>query len=310
MVSTKIIFLAVLFAAVSPLFAQDAHSGISLTAEIQNIEETISRKETTGLKKYDALVRLARLRQLAGDIDGAAKNWLEAATAIPNTLNENALLSCAYCLAAMGEWERASAALEPLLFNSKRARFLQVCINSWKSGDISALGAIAGNPDYSEYKSEIYFLLWKTADGALAETWKQRLLAEFPQSPEGRLAASETSSAFTVKPSPFWLYLAGRDTFSLLETAAQKPSIAVSNAAPEPQPALPAKSVMLQTGIFGKELNAQAQIAALKKAGFSPLMERRNVNGNEMWAVIVPAQDENRGIRELLAAGFESFPVK
>jgi len=52
-------------------------------------------------------------------------------------------------------------------------------------------------------------------------------------------------------------------------------------------------------------------VAKLRQAGFSPSIEQRIVNGNEMWAVIVSAvTDQGRAIRELREAGFESFPVK
>jgi cell division septation protein DedD len=76
-------------------------------------------------------------------------------------------------------------------------------------------------------------------------------------------------------------------------------------------PALPPNSVRLQTGVFGKEANAQALVTRLVKAGFLPSVEQRIVNGNPMWAVTVPAgQDTNRTIKELRDAGFDSFPVK
>ena len=295
-----------------------AQNSIPLTVEIQNIEKIISRQDITGNERRDALVRLAQLRQLSGDIEGAAKNWLEAAGAVPNTVDDGALLACAYCLAAMGEWERASTALAPLLHKSPRARFLEVSMSAWRSGDVSALSAIANNLEYSQMKSEIYLMLWKSANGESAETWRRRLLAEFPQSPEGRLAAGENTASVAAKPSPFWLFLSGWGAFSQLEAQAFPPAAvsvpreAVSSPAAETQSraSSPAVSVRLQTGLFSRQANAQAQIADLRKAGFSPSMEQRIVNGNELWAVTVPAgQDVNRSIRELTAAGFNSFPL-
>jgi hypothetical protein len=74
-------------------------------------------------------------------------------------------------------------------------------------------------------------------------------------------------------------------------------------------PQAPAASgVKLQTGVYSMEENAQAQASGLRKAGFSPSIEKRN---NEMWAVTVPSgPDQNRTIRELKAAGFDSFPLR
>jgi cell division septation protein DedD len=320
-----------------------ASSSVSLQAEIQNIEKLTVKQGSSAKERHDALVRLARLRQLSGDIEGAAKNWLEAAAAIPGTVDDDALLSCAYCLAAMGEFDRAASALEPLLIKSSRARFLDTSIKAIKSGDVSTLAMLAGNSEYAQLKNEIYFMLWKISRGHGRDgndTWRQKLIAEFPQTPEGRLAAGEKEQTVVVKPSPFWLFMGGLDSLpiTVAETAprpAQKPAAAASAptaaspapaaapaskavpapAAPAPKqtpasvpaPAAASTGVKLQTGIFSQQENAQAHIDKLKKAGFSPSLEKRN----DKWAVTVPAgSDTNRSIKELKDAGFESFPLK
>jgi len=289
-------------------------------------------------------VRLARLRQLSGDIEGAAKNWLEAAAAIPGSVDDDALLACAYCLAAMGEWDRAAAALEPLTAKMPRALFLDTGIKAIKTGDLSALAALAENPQYSQMKTEIYFLLWKLSQSGAGEIWRLRLLTEFPLSPEGRLAAGNNAGAIIVKPNPFWLFLGGLDSLPLLEPENKSaPSLIVETrppiapaapapvapaattitpaaassvpAAPAPavaasQPA-PADGVKLQTGVFSRQANAQSQASSLQQAGFSPLVEQRIVNNNEMWAVIIIAGSDTNGmIRDLKNAGFDSFPLR
>jgi tetratricopeptide (TPR) repeat protein len=304
---------AVFLLAAQALFGQSGAS-VPAAVEIQNLEKQISRQGVTGAERHDALVRLARLRQLSGDLEAAAKTWLEAAAAVENQVDDEALLFCAYCLAAMGEWDRACAALRPLLPENPRALFLDACIYAWSSGDISVLAALADNPGFSELKSEIYYTLWKTAaagSSPLAAAWKQRLLDEFPQSPEGRIAASKSPSAqkaVSARPSPLWLLLPGRGSFALTETG---PSGVTQAAVPAPSGPPPENNTRLQTGLFSSEKNAQGQMASLAKAGFSPSIQRRNSNGSELWAVTVPAgQDVNRSIRELRAAGFESFPLK
>jgi hypothetical protein len=292
----RVVFLAVMTAAVSAVFAQNS---VSLEAEIQNIERAASRQGVSAVERHDALVRLARLRQLSGDIEGAAINWLEAAAAVPGTVDDDALLACAYCLAAMGEWERAGTALEPLLLKSRQAYFLDISIKAINSGDVSALSALAANPEYSQMKSQIIFMLWKTSRGSEAENWRRRLITEFPQSPEGRLASGESSSAVTIRPSPFW-FLINRQN-SILTAAEERPSAP----APAPQPPIP--QARLQTGVFSRQANAQTQMDNLRRAGFSPSLEQRG----EMWAVTVPAgADANRTIRELKDAGFDSFPLR
>ena len=319
--------LAAIIAAVSIFSAETvfAQIGVSLETEIQNIERIASRSDISAAQRHEAFVRLANLRQVSGDIEGAARNWLEAAAAIPGAVDDEALLSCAHCLAAMGEWERAGTALEPLLSKYPRARFLNAGIKAVSSGDISALAAMADNAEYSELKSEIYFMLWKISrgiyadsiyvDSTVSERWRMRLIAEFPQSPEGRLAAGLNAAAggassIMVNPSPFWLFI------NSLESRPSHSALPVIETAQRPAPAAPSSpaqtdSVKLQTGLFSRQANAQAQMANIRQAGFSPLMEQRIVNNNEMWAVVVPAgTDVNRTIRELRDAGFESFPVR
>ncbi|MCL2441631.1 MAG: SPOR domain-containing protein [Treponema sp.] len=323
-----------------------AHAvGISLEVEIQNIERELARQGIPPVSRHAFLVRLARLRQLSGDIEGAARNWLEAAAAIPGSVDDEALLNCAYCLAAMGEWDRAAAALEPLLIKSPRARFLDLSIKAIRSGDITALAAIADNPAYSEMKAEIIFVLWKITRGSpssasQAERWRQRLLSEFPQTVEGRLAAGASSSSVIIRPSPFWLFAGGLDSLPLIPTASEgRPVLGTVNtplasqppAAPTQvssavqtasAPATSAPSVTpssstaspsprLQTGIFSRQSNAQAQFQSLGNAGFSPSIERRIVNGSEMWAVTVPAgANQTATMNNLRAAGFDSFLIR
>jgi hypothetical protein len=302
-----------------------AQTGVSLDAEIKNMEKTVNKQGVSPSQKHETLVRLARLKQLSGDIEGAAKNWFEAAAAIPGSVDDDALLACAGCLAAMGEWDRASAALEPLVSKIQRARFLDTVIKAIQSGDELPLAALAANPQFSQMKSEIYFMLWKISKGQAAESWRGKLLAEFPQSPEGRLAAGESSPVIVVHPTPFWFFAGGLDSLSLTaetvttrQNTAQKPASTestpvqkstqvVSQTTAPAQTTIPAKGPKLQTGKYAIQANADKQMDKLRLAGFTPFMEKRD----EYWFVMVPAgTDQGRTISELRKAGFDSFPVK
>jgi cell division septation protein DedD len=68
--------------------------------------------------------------------------------------------------------------------------------------------------------------------------------------------------------------------------------------------------VVLQTGLFSKEENAQEQADRLKVAGFEGIIKERDVKGTTYWAVnVVPGSDINRTILQLHEKGFDSFPV-
>jgi hypothetical protein len=352
--SSALFFCAALTLSVPSLSAQSP--GVLLGAEIQNIEKTL--KDTSGsggAARREALVRLANLRELSGDFEGAAKAWFEAAGASGSNAaqDEDALVSGAYCLAYTGEWERAAAAVRAVLLAGRpgealvRARFLGACAEAWNTADLRALAALADNSEFAGLKSSIYYVLWKVSAGnpgtgnpGGAEGWKVRLLAEFPQSPEGCIAAAENAAApVSARPSPMWLLLPGRGGFTFApdggssaaapSDSAARPSSARNSpggpdapsssaassppAAPSPgsraETAAPGGALFLQTGLFSGEANARAQSDRLRSAGFAPAIIRRTVNGAEYWAVTVPpGADVNRTILELKNAGFESFP--
>ena len=307
------LFLLLLIITAGNIFAQSPNrnpaetrqvSGSSIKTEIQNIEREVSRQGASPVQRHAALVRLARLRQLSGDIEGAARNWLEAAGSIPGSVDDDALLACAYCLAAMGEWERAAVALEPLVSKNIRAFFLDTGIKAIQSADTSSLENAADNPAYSEIKHEILFLLWKISRNAPAEMWRRRLASEFPQTPEGRLAMKNEQTAMA--PSPFWFFVSSFDSLpQLAESRELEP--AVRRIENREQTIVTQNSVRVQTGVFSQEANAQAQAANLRRAGFSPAIEQRG----DRWAVTVPAgQDSSLTISDLKAAGFDSFLIR
>jgi cell division septation protein DedD len=319
------------------LYAQNVPG--QLGAEIQTFEQKLSSGATPA-ERYNALVRLAKLRQLSGSIAEAAANWLDAAAVNPQ--DAAALVSGAYCLTAIGEWEKAAAALRPLLATDRtgpvmlQARYLDACLRAWLAGDVSPLVTLAANPEFYAIRPLIYYTLWQTLarNPAItgtdsANSWKSRLLAEFPQSPEARAANpsnEKDSPAVSAVQSPLWQLLPGSTpsagTTKPPAPAPVAPAPVVSTATPAaPTPAAPAattaapspavSAVVLQTGLFSKEANARAQSDALRGAGFTALISRKQVNGAEYWAVTVPAgQDQRKTTADLKKAGFDSFPVK
>ena len=328
MFNNRAVLISILYMSLVFAVAAQTQTGISLETEIQNIEISINRQGIPAQERHSGLVRLATLRQLSGDIEGAARNWLEAARAIPGQIDDDALLNCAYCLAAMGEWDRARTALDPLLAKSARARFLNTSIAAITTNTTSALTSLADNPEYVSMKSEIYFLLWRLSTGQAAEQWGQRLAAEFPHSPEARLVTGgslEAGQTITLRQSPFWLFMGGLDSLPLLpsEQAGRPvapaippviqtpPQTVVPTVSPTPTTPTPSSYVRLQTGIYSQQANANAQANRLRQAGFIPTIEERIIGENQMWAVTVPpGADINGTLKELQEKGFEAFPLR
>ena len=330
-------------------FAQEA--GTPLASEIRAIESVVNAPEpgnppeSGAGARHEALIRLARLRQLLGDMEAAAASWIDAAAAGQGSRRESALVSGAFCMAAMGEWERAAALIAPVLRENRqgpalrRARYLEACARAWTGGGASGLIALAQTPEYTDLHSSIYYPLWRLGglgpelpDAGSAAAWRARLLEEFPHSPEGRIATSESAGqpqanapAVGAKASLHWLLIPGfeapvempRPIAQAAPPAPAAPSAQAVPVAPPPQSSSPAQSAspaqtgrVLQTGLFGVESNAVNQKEKLIKAGFSAAIICRTVNGTEYWAVTVPGgSNMNRTIEDLKKAGFDSFPL-
>jgi hypothetical protein len=302
------------------LHGQDAPGAagtLSLAAEIQNIEKTL--EALSGAERREALSRLARLFRLSGNVEAAAKSWTDAAFAEPGRRDDGALLESARCLAALGEFEKADANIKTVLLTGResavlvRARLLGAQIEAFRTGNPQVLSSLLDDPDYGDQKAAIYYTLWKISG---SDTYRARLLAEYPASPEARISGNE-GNAVSVSPSALWFFFPGRESLTL--------SAPIAGGAGEgrPQPPVreaplpPADSAsgeegprLLQTGIFSREENARAMAARLSSAGFSPAVLPRRINDADYWAVTVPpGQDSNLTMLRLKDAGFESFPV-
>jgi cell division septation protein DedD len=124
--------------------------------------------------------------------------------------------------------------------------------------------------------------MWRISGDSSAHA---RLLAGFPHSPEARIARND--SAVNAVPAAHWL-LSGTAVLSG-DTSA---------------PAL------LQTGSFTREENARNMSERLQNAGFSPVITRRTVSGENRWIVgVAPGHEPFRTMQRLREQGFEPFQV-
>jgi cell division septation protein DedD len=295
--------------------------------EILNLEQKLASPSISAFERYEALVRLARLKQLSGNISGAAANWLDAATVNPN--DGNALVAGAYCLTAIGEWEKAYAAIQPLIASARRdpaalqAFYLEAYLRTVTNSNASPLAVLAGDPGFASLRPMVYYTLWqilarnpKISGAGSADSWKTRLIAEYPGSPEALIAGSGGASVSAVQ-NPMWMLFPGAPVAG---SAAKPPtSTAPPTPAPAPRPTTPTTSQptqasaapLLQIGVYSSEANARNQVESLRKAGYTATVSRKLVNGAERWAVTVPAgQNQSKTMQDLKKAGFDSIPFK
>jgi len=290
--------------------------------EILNLEQKLASPVISPFERYEALVRLARLKQLSGDISGAAANWLDAVSVNPN--DDNALVAGAYCLTAIGEWEKAYAAIQPLITSARRgpatlqAFYLDAYLKTWHNTNASALVALAADPEFASLRPMVYYTLWQIltrspniSGAGGADSWKTRLIAEYPGSPEALIAGSGGASVSAVQ-SPMWMLVpgapvAGSSARPPTSTVPTPPAPAPKPATPPaPQPAQAGAGPLVQTGSFNTEANARAQVESLRKAGFTATVSQKLLNGVVWWTVTVPAgQNANKTMQDLKKAGFD-----
>jgi len=285
-----------------------------LEAEIARLEK-ISSGVAAGaaapspLDRYNAFLALARLNQLSGNHETALKAYEGALALFPN--DGRVLLEQGRFLISVGEYERAGAALSALLNRERdrelmiQGRYLAALLMAFGSGDTRYLAAMAEEQDFGEYHSGIYYTLWRLTGLA---SYRDRLVAEFPQSPEAKIIGGTVNFAAI----PLWLLFPGRDSIALAvpapSPAAATPAAATPTATP---PAAAQAGRLLQIGLFGREENAVALGEQLRRVGFEPQIIQRQVSGTDRWAVCVNGgSDMNAMIKRLKDAGFEAFPIQ
>jgi hypothetical protein len=195
-----------------PLSAQES---LSFQTETARLRQVIASPQSVPQQKHDLLVELAELLRLSGDNEGAAAAWNDAAEAVPGERDDRAVLEMAACLMAIGEWDRAASAVRLVLLTSRnapgiilRAKYLGAQIEAFTKGDTVALEFYLNDPDYASLKPAIYYTLYIVTK---AETYRNRLVAEYPASPETRLLTDDT----TPFPGAMWLLYPGRASVTI-----------------------------------------------------------------------------------------------
>jgi hypothetical protein len=185
-----------------------------------------------------------------------------------------------------------------------QARFLAAQLEALRSGGTNTSGLVSLLADgaFVAYTARIYFTLWKLTG---RESWLNALSGEFPHSPE----AAAAGSGGTVRATAMWLLFPGREGQWPGETRPGALTAAPSTAA-GPTPTVPVTGTVLQAGLFSREENARALLEKLRGAGFPAGSLRQDRSGGLYTLVyVVPGPDINASIRELKAAGFESFSL-
>ncbi|MDR2515985.1 MAG: hypothetical protein LBC88_01235 [Spirochaetaceae bacterium] len=277
----------------------------SLQAELLTLESRLAAFPPSSMERNIVLRRLARLRSLAGDLEKAVENWTGAAF-VTSPPDPASLLEAARCYIALGDYLSADRMIGLVLNGSappdllREAQYFAAVSAAFRTGNTEALASLLPVPEYADKKSALLYMIWRLAADENALT---RLLAECPLSPEASIVRE--TAPINAPARPMWLFPGGREGIIVAErfSLSQEPAAPPLSTA-ENRPAL------LQTGLFSREENARSMMERLSRAGFSVVMNRRDVNGSVFFVVGVPPGDTvNTTIIRLRDAGFEAFPV-
>jgi hypothetical protein len=247
---------------------------------------------------------------LKGDYRTAAASFEKVALRTINSPSDapftdyRLLLRAASCWAAAGEWGHAFSLTRMVLDGEtgnaplqRQAQLLYAQLSALYNHDTRSLVLLSQQTEYAAERPTIYYTLWKVTGD---ETWKSKLLAEFPDSTLALAASGK--GAVRAGDTPFWL-LGGVTPQAAAPQTANSPPPAADNAPPP-------TSGNLQTGYFSGEANARAQAARLRAAGFDATVSPDNTANGKGWRVLVPTgADMERTLLALKNAGFESFPA-
>jgi len=298
-----------------PLLGQTGPVAVSLAAEVFRLETLASAPASSAQDRHGAFLALARLHRLSGNHTGVLAAYERALGVFPG--DGRTLLAKGRFFVSVGEYDKADAAISALLGGERdrelliEGRYLGATLHALRSGNTRHLAGLAEDPDFAAHRSGIYYTLWRLTGLALYRT---RLVTQFPQSPEAKIALGSVHFAAT----PLWLLFPGRDSIVLAAPVAAPaiPAVAVPAAPTTTAPAVAAPAPaeppgrFLQAGLFSREENARGLAQRIERAGFQPHIVRRQVDGQDRWAVGVNGgSDANAMIRRLREAGFETFPV-
>jgi len=299
------------------LSAQNTAAPTTLSAELSRLQAVAVNSARSTTDRLSAFLLMGRLNQLSGDSEAALKAYEGALVLAPD--NGRALVTMAQFLISIGEHERADAALSALLARERersitvQGQYLGALLAAFRSGNTRHLAAQADDPDFAAYRSGIYYTLWRITGVA---SWERRLVTEFPQSPEAKIASGDVRFPAT----PLWFLFNGRSDFNFAD-AASHPAESQAQVQPSP-PTAPARQPapagnaqassgrLLQAGLFTQEANASALAQRLRSSGFQPLIVPRQLNGRNHFAVCVHSgADVNAMLARLKSAGFDAFPL-
>ena len=291
-----------------PLQAQSVNA-LFLEEELAALENTLLDSRIAGPDRYRALINLALLQQLSGNIEAAAETYTLAAVR-GDSYDWPSLLAAARCFIALGELDRADLAIKTLLLNGQNSplylegMFLGHLSEAIRTGNESILTSLLLRNEYADRQPMLlYTLSVLTGNSA----YQARLAMDYPQSIEARIAA-DTAGSIGVAPSALWLLLPAQCNPNPRPPAFAMGSSPLTTGQIAPSPSVPAMA--LQAGLFNLEENAVALVERLTRAGFSPYIIRRRLNTAYYYGVNIPGgADMNQTIRELKNLGIESFPV-
>ncbi|MFO7848522.1 MAG: tetratricopeptide repeat protein [Spirochaetia bacterium] len=274
-------------------------------------------------ERYEVLLMLAHLEESLGNYKDAQSHYQSAAFVRRGERDYKALFHSALLLIEQGEYSLAEVQLTRVRDSTDSEKLMRTA-----QLNLARLYALTGNTEEAEKTiagimedetgPEIYYLIYTVSShlemDEQARAAGQRLIKEFPKSPEAQLVQGIAEEAPSTE-KVFGLLL--REETAESSKAASGEAQKETRGQPQqdeeqvkPQEEQKARGV--QTGSFRDIENADYMAAELEKKGFSAQVEEKTVNGTKYHQVIVPVPEDLRAqniMLRLKEEGFEGYPV-
>lgn len=304
----KSVFICTIFFIINAyLFSEDRQIGISpedYEAELLNQTENLTQEEI-----HARLIMTAEIRQVTGDLSGAAEYFKQASLIIKGNKDFISLYRAAVLYVEMAYYRKAEADLRAILTFSDneelriKAYILTARIKSLQDSIDEAYAIILNifqSSDYIPDEAYVWGLEFYSHNNTVIDMTELKTFLDNANNVYGYKDIPGI-------PTPELVFGVGSSDIYFTGTALSNTPPVMLTEKPEHE-----VSAAIQLGSFSMKENAEDLVRSVGIHGYKAFIKSKIVNEKEYFAVTVPI-DESKNVQnliiELKEKGFEGYPV-
>lgn len=260
-------------------------------------------------RRYEALLYLAGLDESLGELASAQVRYQSAASIRRSAWDYRALLSSALLLIELGDYDLAELQLRRIgdraepkeLQNDARIQYARLLAFREKTEEAGKMiSLMLGEESLSPRSLYLMYTLALHVDmREEAAKAKQRLLRQFPSSPEAGIVSGLVRRAPSVE-----------ETFGLLHPKGENRELVRKETEETNEEAERVRAI--QTGSFRDRENAEHLLREMNKRGLEAQIEDKTIGNKRYFRVVVPVKKDETAqkvVLQLKGMGFEGIPL-